>query len=247
MRREIAGLLREGKDEHAWIRVEAVHREQNLTAGYEILELYLELVAVRAQLLEKAKEPPRDMVEALTSLMYAAPRVADLPELFDVRKIIATKFGKDLGVEGANATEPSTWEVLNDISLKGLPHSLYICSSLMQCQLYDVQKLMDHCSMQVNVNLRRYLAVDAPESETKLILLSKIAKEQGVDFNAEEYGRMIIMQEEQPVQWKPEPGEGPGRVFCGFDSLPWRCVIETVRRHSIHSMITESSLVIAAL
>lgn len=111
MEREIGGLLRDGKDEYAWIRVEAVFREKNLLAGYEIIELYLELIGVRANLLEKAKGAPVDMIEALTSLMYAAPRVADLPELLDVRKIVTGKFGKELGVEGTSTGEPSTWQV----------------------------------------------------------------------------------------------------------------------------------------
>ncbi|GMH36770.1 hypothetical protein BSKO_04643 [Bryopsis sp. KO-2023] len=160
MRKEIGGLLRDGKDEYAWIRVEAVHREKLLLTGYEILELYLELLAVRAQLLEKAKTAPKDMIEALTSLMYAAPRVSDLPELFEVRKIVAIKFGRELGVEGQKGqegVEPPTW--------------------------------------QVNMNLRRCLAVDAPEPEDKLTLLSQIAEEQQVDFDIEGYSQTIYMSD----------------------------------------------------
>jgi hypothetical protein len=40
--------------------------------AYEILELYLELIAVRVQLIAKSKEIPRDMVEAISSIIYAA-------------------------------------------------------------------------------------------------------------------------------------------------------------------------------
>jgi hypothetical protein len=42
--------------------------------AYEILELFLELVAVRAPLVANSKEIPRDMVEALSSVLYAATR-----------------------------------------------------------------------------------------------------------------------------------------------------------------------------
>lgn len=166
MQKEIAALLKEGKDEYAWIRVEAVHREKNLLAGYEILELYLELVAVRAQLLEKSKEAPKDMVEALTSLMYAAPRIADIPELFEVRKVIAVKFGKELGVEAPNASEPASW--------------------------------------QVNLNLRKYLSVESPEPEEKLSLLSRIAKEQGVEFDIDEFAKSVIVYSDHPPPPRPE-------------------------------------------
>ncbi len=43
--------------------------------AYEILELYMELLAVRAQLIAKTREVPRDMVEAVSSTIYAAERV----------------------------------------------------------------------------------------------------------------------------------------------------------------------------
>ena len=38
-------------------------REANMLQAYEILELYLELLAVRAELLAKTREIPPDMVE----------------------------------------------------------------------------------------------------------------------------------------------------------------------------------------
>lgn len=126
-RRVIGQLLKDGKRESAWVRVEGIIREQNLMTAYEILELYLELIAVRIQLLERNKTCPRsafsssssktcfrDMIEAITSLMYAAPRVADLPELVEVRKWLAIKYGKELGVEGSRNFQgetPYNWQV----------------------------------------------------------------------------------------------------------------------------------------
>ena len=58
-RRQVGQLLKAGKNEYAWIRVEAIIREQNLLAAYEILELYLELIAVRVELLDKSRNCPR--------------------------------------------------------------------------------------------------------------------------------------------------------------------------------------------
>lgn len=46
-----------------------------------MLELFLELLTVRVQLIDKSKEMPPDMIEAIGSLVYAAQRVTDLPEL----------------------------------------------------------------------------------------------------------------------------------------------------------------------
>ena len=75
MRKEVADLLRTNKQENARIRVEAVIRENLLLQAYEVLELFLELLAVRVQLVEKSKDVPPDMIEALSSLVYAASRV----------------------------------------------------------------------------------------------------------------------------------------------------------------------------
>ena len=45
------------------------------SACLQILELYLELLKVRAQLISKTKEIPRDMVEAISSIIYSAQRI----------------------------------------------------------------------------------------------------------------------------------------------------------------------------
>ena len=46
-----------------------------LTTSWQILELYIELVTVRATLIAKTKEIPRDMVEAISSIIYSAQRI----------------------------------------------------------------------------------------------------------------------------------------------------------------------------
>ena len=48
-RKEVAELLRQGKQDYARIRVEGVIREGLMMQAYEILELYLELVSQRVQ------------------------------------------------------------------------------------------------------------------------------------------------------------------------------------------------------
>ena len=75
MRKEVADLLRTNKQENARIRVEAAMRENLLLQAYEVLELFLELLAVRVQLVERSKDVPPDMIEALSSLIYSAQRV----------------------------------------------------------------------------------------------------------------------------------------------------------------------------
>ncbi len=50
-------------------------------AASAVIELFVELLTVRIQLMDKSKEIPGDMIEAISSLVYAAQRITDLPEL----------------------------------------------------------------------------------------------------------------------------------------------------------------------
>mmetsp|Transcript_6291 Transcript_6291/g.13847 ORF Transcript_6291/g.13847 Transcript_6291/m.13847 type:complete len:425 (-) Transcript_6291:697-1971(-) len=110
-RKEVAELLRTGKQDYARIRVEGVIREQLMLQAYETLELYLELMAVRSQLIDKTKEIPRDMVEAISSIIYAAQRISDMPELAQLRSLFATKYGKEYVAEATNDATSSKWQV----------------------------------------------------------------------------------------------------------------------------------------
>ena len=115
LRREIGDLLKTGKSESAAIRVETVLREEALLRAFDLLELYLELISVRAGLLEKVgagDAAPPDMQEALSSVVYAAPRLLDVPELTTVRHQIQLKFGSDYVAEASeDGTAVSKWQV----------------------------------------------------------------------------------------------------------------------------------------
>ncbi|KAL4559062.1 hypothetical protein LXL04_031195 [Taraxacum kok-saghyz] len=95
MRRDIAKLLETGQEATARIRVEHIIREEKMMAAQEIIELFCELVAVRLPIIEAQKECPLDLKEAISSLCFAAPRCADLPELIQVQMAFAGKYGKE--------------------------------------------------------------------------------------------------------------------------------------------------------
>ncbi|PSC71204.1 IST1-like protein [Micractinium conductrix] len=121
LRKEVAELMRQGKQGNARIRVEAVMREHRMLQAFEILELYLELLAVRAELLGKTKEIPGDMVEAVCSLIYAGERVAtDLAEVAQVGKMLTSKYNspyKDAGFphEVVSDLTCRKWQVNDDL------------------------------------------------------------------------------------------------------------------------------------
>lgn len=95
MRRDIAKLLETGQEATARIRVEHIIREEKMMAAQEIIELFSELIAVRLPIIEAQRECPLDLKEAISSLCFAAPRCADLPELLQVQMLFIAKYGKE--------------------------------------------------------------------------------------------------------------------------------------------------------
>ncbi|CAI9116397.1 OLC1v1017534C1 [Oldenlandia corymbosa var. corymbosa] len=95
MRRDIAKLLETGQEATARIRVEHIIREEKMMAAQEIIELFCELIAVRLPIIETQRECPIDLKEAISSVCFAAPRCADLPELMQVQMLFSGKYGKE--------------------------------------------------------------------------------------------------------------------------------------------------------
>ncbi|KFK44522.1 hypothetical protein AALP_AA1G267500 [Arabis alpina] len=95
MKKEIAHFLQAGQEPIARIRVEHVIREMNLWAAYEILELFCEFVLARVPILESQKECPRELREAIASIIFAAPRCSEVPDLVQIKNLFGTKYGKE--------------------------------------------------------------------------------------------------------------------------------------------------------
>ncbi|KAL0480190.1 vacuolar protein-sorting protein IST1 [Acrasis kona] len=91
-RRQVAELLVQEKDESARIKVENIIRDDYQIEALEILELFCDLLQTRLQLIAECHECPHDMKEAVTTIIYAAPRV-EVPEFMNVRKQFSLKFG----------------------------------------------------------------------------------------------------------------------------------------------------------
>ncbi|XP_076900922.1 uncharacterized protein LOC143555215 [Bidens hawaiensis] len=95
MKKELAQLLETGQDRTARIRVEHVIREEKIVAAYDLIEIYCELVVARLPIIDSQKTCPIDLKEAVTSVIFAAPRCSDITELADVKKQFTTKYGKE--------------------------------------------------------------------------------------------------------------------------------------------------------
>ncbi|KAK4051897.1 Vacuolar protein sorting-associated protein ist1 [Microbotryomycetes sp. JL201] len=96
-RREIAALLERGKLETARIKVEGVMGEDMMVELLEVLELYCELLLARFGLLEVNKDIDPGVEEAVTGIIYAAPRT-ELKELHVLREMLMSKGGRDFAI-----------------------------------------------------------------------------------------------------------------------------------------------------
>lgn len=112
--RQIADLLKQGKDESARIKVENVIRDDFVIEALDILELFCDLIQARIQLIAESKTCPSDLKEAVSSVLYAAPRV-EIPEFMVIRDQFAKKFGKEFVV---NAMENRDFAVNQRIMIK---------------------------------------------------------------------------------------------------------------------------------
>ncbi|XP_028595648.2 IST1 homolog isoform X2 [Podarcis muralis] len=97
-RKEIADYLSAGKDERARIRVEHIIREDYLVEAMEILELYCDLLLARFGLIQSMKELDSGLAEAVSTLIWAAPRLqAEVAELKMVADQLCAKYSKEYG------------------------------------------------------------------------------------------------------------------------------------------------------
>lgn len=94
-RKEIADYLETGKLERAKIRVEHIIREDYLVEAMEVVEMYCDLLLARFGLVTQMKELDEGIAEAVSSLIWVAPRLqADVPELKVVADLLSAKYGK---------------------------------------------------------------------------------------------------------------------------------------------------------
>ncbi|CAH9052856.1 unnamed protein product [Cuscuta europaea] len=93
---DIADLLMKGLDVNAYGRSEGLLVELNLSRCYDLLEQYCQQISSNISVMNKERECPEDCKEAVSTLMFAAARFADLPELRDLRTIFTDRYGKSI-------------------------------------------------------------------------------------------------------------------------------------------------------
>ncbi|KAJ7564486.1 hypothetical protein O6H91_02G019100 [Diphasiastrum complanatum] len=101
LRKDVAQLLQSGQELSARKRVDIIMKEQNILDAYAVLEKFCELVLTRLAVIKAERSCPLDTKEAISSLIFAGSRCADLPELLDLRSIFEEHYGKQFIVAAA--------------------------------------------------------------------------------------------------------------------------------------------------
>ncbi|KAF9593161.1 hypothetical protein IFM89_020457 [Coptis chinensis] len=94
-RSDTSQLLNLGHQDRALLRVEHVLKEQNMLDVFVMLEGYCHLLVERVVLIVNNKECPDELNEAISSLIFAASRCGEFPELQEIRSVFTSRFGKD--------------------------------------------------------------------------------------------------------------------------------------------------------
>ncbi|ESW22614.1 hypothetical protein PHAVU_005G167500, partial [Phaseolus vulgaris] len=96
LKKDIADLLSYGLDDNAYGRAEGLLLEQNMLFCYELVGEFANCLLSNVRDLCKQRDCPDKCKEAVQSLIYAAPRFSDLPELRQLRTLFTSKFENTL-------------------------------------------------------------------------------------------------------------------------------------------------------
>ncbi|GMI99682.1 hypothetical protein HRI_003637500 [Hibiscus trionum] len=93
LREDLAQLIKLGYEQTAFNRAEQLVRDENVMAVYDMLDQFCEFIKIQFSYIRRHKDCPNDINEAVSSLIFASARCAELPELPAIRKLFGERYG----------------------------------------------------------------------------------------------------------------------------------------------------------
>ncbi|KAG6575541.1 IST1-like protein, partial [Cucurbita argyrosperma subsp. sororia] len=97
LKNDIVELLKSRLDYNAYNRAEGFLVEQNVLRCYDLIDEFCGTIFKHISVLNKESECPDECKEAVASLIYAAARFSDLPELRVLRSLFTGRYGTSFG------------------------------------------------------------------------------------------------------------------------------------------------------
>ncbi|XP_009624172.1 uncharacterized protein [Nicotiana tomentosiformis] len=96
LKNDMVDLLKSGLDVNAYNRAEGLMFELNISICYDMLEHNSLHISSHLAIMSKQRVCPEDCREAASTLMFAAARFSDLPELRGLRATFTERYGNSL-------------------------------------------------------------------------------------------------------------------------------------------------------
>uniref|UniRef100_A0A914HQ50 IST1 homolog n=1 Tax=Globodera rostochiensis TaxID=31243 RepID=A0A914HQ50_GLORO len=180
---EIADFLSSDKEDRARIRVETIIREDFVVEAYELLEMYCELLLARFGVIQQMKDLDDGIAEAVSSLLWVAPRIGhEIGEFKVINDELTHKYGKQFA-EAARMNQ--------------LPEPSRVSSKL-------VQKLS--VSAPSKLLVEKYLITIAQSAGIDFVPDAKVMREDDDEIARAERNLINFMNEEQ-YGWTVRPND----------------------------------------
>ncbi|KAJ0256818.1 Regulator of Vps4 activity in the MVB pathway protein [Hirschfeldia incana] len=99
---DVTELLKLGQHENAYHRVDQVIKDQDTLDVLFFIHGYFTLLLDRVHLFEHNRDCPQELLEAVSSLLFAASRIGEFPELQEIRRVLVSRFGKDIAARSTD-------------------------------------------------------------------------------------------------------------------------------------------------
>ncbi|TMX04551.1 hypothetical protein EJD97_007574 [Solanum chilense] len=86
-------------DHFHYFQVELVIKEQNTVDALTMMEKYCHLLIEKRVLIKTKGECPEELAEAISSLIYAASRWGEFPELHELREVFTSRYGNEFAAQ----------------------------------------------------------------------------------------------------------------------------------------------------
>ncbi|XP_009789851.1 vacuolar protein sorting-associated protein IST1 [Nicotiana sylvestris] len=218
LKNDIADLLKTGLDVNAYSRAEGLLVELNRSRCYDLLDQYCEHISNNLLTMYKQRECPEECREAVSSLIFAAARFADVPELRQLRSVFTERYENSVECYVSKefvqnlkslATKEMKLQLMKDIASesgiewnsKALEQKLYNplvseqdWTKSQNDQKHNMQNKMDESAQKRDSEAARFNLENARQLTT-----SKDKLEQNSS-----YGRKVVPDEEQKLPMRRE-------------------------------------------